>query len=165
EFDFSQAKVLDFGCGTGSNSWIFPVENYLGADVDRERIKFAKKIYPSYQFAVINNNTIPANDKSFDFICIFATIHHIPDSSFKEYLKQFKRILKDQGKVIVIEPVLLEKHKLVNLVMNNFDAGKFIRSEQEYLNIFNLDFSVTIHNKFRKFLLYNEIFFSAEKNR
>ncbi|MBU4310929.1 class I SAM-dependent methyltransferase, partial [bacterium] len=46
EFDFENKKVLDFGCGTGSNSFIFDSSHYLGVDINKERIAYAQKLFP-----------------------------------------------------------------------------------------------------------------------
>lgn len=161
EFNFGNSKVLDFGCGTGSNSFIFKPENYLGVDVDEKRIDFASKLFSDYTFEVIINNTLPVDDNSIDYICIFATIHHISDDIFGEYVKEFKRVLKPEGKIVVIEPVFSEEYKFNNWFMKIFDDGEFIRDEAGYEKIFGDEFKIKVHKRFRKFLFYNELFFSA----
>jgi len=163
EFNFGGSKILDFGCGTGSNSFIFEPENYIGVDVDKKRIDFARKLFFKYKFAVIEKNILPVKDNSIDYICIFATIHHIPDYIFQEYKKEFKRVLKNTGKIIMIEPVLSEDYKFNNWLMKIFDDGKYIRYEKEYIKLLDKDFIVTVHKRFRKFFFYNELFFSANK--
>jgi ubiquinone/menaquinone biosynthesis C-methylase UbiE len=161
EFDFNDKKVLDFGCGTGSNSFIFESKDYLGVDVDESRINFANKAFPQYTFKVIKDNTLPTEDNSLDYICIFAVIHHIPDNIFQEYIKEFKRVLKTDGKIVIIEPVLSDSHKFSNWFMKTFDAGEYIRYEEEYKKLLEKDFVITVHKRFNKFFLYNELFFSA----
>ncbi len=165
EFNFDNSKVLDFGCGTGSNSFIFDNKNYIGVDTDRKRIEFAKKIFPNYKFEVIGNNEgkLDVKTNSMDYIFISATIHHISDAIFHKYVKDFKRILKKDGRIIAIEPVLHRKHKFKNIFMDYFDDGKYIRTEEEYKKLFENLFTITIHKKFSKFIFYNEIFFSATK--
>lgn len=163
KFKFNESKVLDFGCGTGSSCLIFSPNNYLGIDIDKKRINFAKKLHCDYEFKVFDGNIIPAEDGIFDFICIFATIHHIPDRVFKRYIKEFKRVLGPLGRIVVIEPVLSDKNKFNNWFMGKFDEGEHIRNESKYLSFFENDFLVTIERRFRKFIFYNEIFFSAKK--
>ncbi|MEK7627778.1 MAG: class I SAM-dependent methyltransferase [Patescibacteria group bacterium] len=163
QFDFTGSNVLDFGCGTGSACFIFSPKNYLGIDIDKKRIDFAKKSFPSYKFEVLNDNIIPAEDGIFDFICIFATIHHISDTVFKKYINEFKRVMKPSGAIIVIEPVISGKNKLNNWFMRIFDNGKYIRDESHYRSFFEDDFSVTIGMKFKKLFFYNELFFWAKR--
>ena len=163
KFDFGKHKVLDFGCGTGQICFIFSPDNYFGVDVDKKRIGFAKRLFPKYTFKVLNKNIVPTENSSFDFICIFATIHHIPKLIFKQYIKEFKRVLKPSGRIVVIEPVISDKNKFSNWFMKTFDDGKYIRDEKSYLSFFENDFRVTVHKRFKKFLFYNELFFSAKK--
>ncbi len=142
---------------------IFEAKNYLGVDVDKRRIESAKKNYKDYNFKVIKDSIIPSKTNSFDYICIFATLHHIPDNIIIKSVKEFKRVLKPTGKIVVIEPVLSEKYKFNNWFMNTFDDGGHIRSEIDYKKFFSKEFNIKVHKKFRKFLLYNEIFFSAKR--
>jgi len=155
---------LDFGCGTGSNCYIFDSNKYLGVDPDPERILYAKKIFPQYKFDIIKK-TVPVRDHFFDFICIFSTIHHISDKDFKIYLREFLRVLKQNGTLIVIEPCLFENSFFNNRFMNIFDEGNYIRTEKSYIDLFENMFNVSVHKRLRKFFFYNELFFSAKPVR
>ena len=46
-------RVLDFGCGIGSNSKLFDAEDYIGAEVDTSRVESARIKYPASQFEKI----------------------------------------------------------------------------------------------------------------
>ncbi|MNN52610.1 hypothetical protein D3C81_1673200 [compost metagenome] len=64
--------------------------------------------------------------------------------------------------MIVIEPYLCPQRKINNWFMKQYDHGNFIRSENEYLQLFKRqEYDFQVIKKFRKGLLYNEIFFSA----
>ncbi|MFC1810394.1 class I SAM-dependent methyltransferase [Patescibacteria group bacterium] len=163
-FNLKDDLVLDFGCGTGSNCYMFKPENYFGVDVDEGRIKYAKKLFPKHTFEILEGNKIAFENQTFDKVCIFATIHHICDNDFKKYLPEIHRILKPNGKIIAIEPCLFKGNRFRNWFMNFIDDGKHIRSETSYQELFDKKlFKVKVHKKFRKFFIYNELFFSAEK--
>lgn len=162
-FNFDKRSVLDFGCGIGANCYMFDKDVYLGIDVDAERINYARKKYPGYKFDCLKNNKIPAKDCTFDFICITATIHHIPDEDFEKYPPEFFRILKPNGRIVAIEPCLFKMDIVNNSFMNFFDEGKYIRTEREYVDLFSKLYGFVVHKRFKKFLFYNEIFFSAKK--
>lgn len=161
KFNFDGAAVLDFGCGTGSNAFMFQPERYIGVDVDERRVAFANASFPEYAFRVIENGTLSVHDACIDCICIVATLHHIPDAAVREYVKEFKRVLKPGGKIVAIEPVLSERHRFRNWFMKTFDDGKFIRHEEQYRELFGEGFQFTVHKRFRKFFFYSELFFSA----
>ncbi|MDD4984062.1 MAG: class I SAM-dependent methyltransferase [Candidatus ainarchaeum sp.] len=163
EFILDNKSVLDFGCGTGSNAKLFDPTKYLGFDVDSGRIALAKKLYPGYKFKVLKTDSLSSEKKQFDIIFISATIHHISDSLFKKYLKDFKKVLKPKGRIIIIEPVFCKETRFNNWIMTLFDDGKYIRYEKQYLDLFGKDFSVVVHKRFKKCIVYNEIFFSASK--
>lgn len=106
-YNFNGKKVLDFGCGTGSNCFLSTPENYLGVDINKKRIEYAKNKYPGYQFEVLKNiNYFP--DNSFDIILNIAVLHHIPDKKLNPIIKDFHRILKNKtGMIVILEPCFL----------------------------------------------------------
>ncbi len=159
-FNFHNKKVLDFGCGTGSNSFIFDPEYYLGVDVDTGRIDLACQLHPGYTFQYLEDGKIKAPDQSFDMIVILAVIHHVSDKDFISYLDELKRVLKPGGVIVSIEPVLDIKTPLNNWFMNFFDDGRYIRFENQYRELFK-EFDMVVHKRFKKNGWYNEVFFSA----
>lgn len=162
-FRLKNKAILDFGCGTGANCCICCPDQYLGIDPDENRIDLAKRIYPNHSFEAFNEYRIPSDDKRFDYIFIIAVLHHISDKQIKHYLNEFERVLKPQGRLIVIEPYLKQQSKINNLVMKRYDNGEYIRNEKEYLQLFRYSgFDYKVLQKFTKCFFYNEIFFSAQ---
>ncbi|WP_276308549.1 class I SAM-dependent methyltransferase [Thermoflavimicrobium daqui] len=162
-FHFDGRRVLDFGAGTGANCSIFSSENYIGIDPDAKRISYAKKVYPDYTFEVLENNRLTVDDQSMDFILIIAVLHHISSNDISTYISEFKRILKPDGTIIVMEPYLSGNHPIGNQLMRWIDRGPYIRSEQEYLHLFqNHGYTCKVINRFRKCLVYHELFFCAQ---
>lgn len=161
-FDFKNKKVLDFGAGTGANCTLCSPAYYLGIDPDSSRIDFAKRMYNQYCFKAFTGNELPAEDNSFDFILIVAVLHHIPPETIPFYIKEFKRILKNQGRIVVIEPCFFTKSPISNWFMKNNDKGDYIRSEKGYLNYFTTEnFRCNVIKKFKKCFFYNELYFTA----
>lgn len=163
QLTFENKKILDFGCGTGSICFIFNPSDYVGVDIDIERINYARELFPDYFFLPIKDQKIPFPSESFDFIIIIATLHHIADKLCLDYIKEFSRILKQEGKIVVIEPCLFLKSYLNNQFMEFFDEGRYIRTQKDYLKLFENKFKVTIHKKFKKILFYNEIFLTMKE--
>jgi len=156
-------KVLDFCCGTGNNSFFFNSSFYLGVDIDSERINFAKKLYPEYSFLTIEDGKIDVKRNSFDFIVICAVLHHLTDKQVSSYIHNFEKILKPQGKLIILEPCFFVKSGFSNWVMQTFDEGGYIRSKDEYFNLLNGKFKIEVFKKMKLYNFYNMLFFSAEK--
>ncbi|WP_245920655.1 class I SAM-dependent methyltransferase [Melghirimyces profundicolus] len=162
-FPVKEGHILDFGSGTGANCPIFSPEGYIGIDPDHRRIAYAKKLYPEYTFDVFKHHRFPVEDKSMDYILIVAVLHHIASEEIHRYMKEFRRILKTTGTIIVIEPCLFADKPLSNRLMTWFDHGEYIRNEKEYLHLFqHHHFHCQVLKRFRKGLFYHELFFCAQ---
>ncbi|MDK2919280.1 MAG: hypothetical protein PWQ37_2013 [Candidatus Petromonas sp.] len=166
DFDFNNKKVLDFGCGIGSNSLLFNPNCYIGIDCDSRRINYAKRLYTDYEFRHFLGNNFSFFDKSIDYILIMAVLHHISPVEISNYLQEFHRILKPNGKIIVIEPCLFEKSPLNNWWMTTFDKGKYICNEKTYVRMFEENsYKVENTKRFKKCFVYNELFFTASSQQ
>jgi cyclopropane fatty-acyl-phospholipid synthase-like methyltransferase len=118
----SESRVLDIGCGQGRLPIgilrkIGPV-NYTGIDVDSRSIdwckEFIEKSNTLFKFKHLdlhneryNKNGIKADDqfsfdlepKSVDIIYLYSVFSHTTEEDFRAYLKDFSRILDDNGKI------------------------------------------------------------------
>lgn len=162
-FHLDNKHVLDFGSGTGANCCIFKPEQYLGIEPDMKRVDLAQRLYPNHRFMQFDKQNIPISDQSIDYIIVIAVLHHLHDDQIKDYLLEFERILKPEGKIIVMEPYLCKRAIFNNRFMKWYDDGEYIRNEEGYMNLFQAGrFECQILKKFTKCFLYNEIFFFAK---
>jgi len=161
--NFSGKSVLDFGCGAGSYCFLFDSKGYLGIDLDKKRINYAKKVYPNYNFEDILLENLCLGDKKFDYVFIISTLHHINDIEMKKYRKYLYGLLKEKGSVVGMEPCFFPKKPFNNWFMKFIDRGKFIRNEKEYKSLFGNLFSFQTKKKFIRNLFYNELFYIAHK--
>lgn len=162
-FTFEGRSVLDFGSGTGANCSMFHPLYYIGMDPDAGRIRYAQQLFPQHRFQVLENNTIPFPQESVDYILIIAVLQHISSEEISRYMKEFQRVLKPNGTIIVMEPCLCKNKPLCNRFMKWYDKGEYIRNEVQYLQLFqDHDYDCTVLERFRKCFLYHELFFSAK---
>jgi len=91
-----KGKLLDIGCG--NNLLVQKYGNGKGVDIHK---------YHSSVIVINNAAELPFNNASFDSITIIATLHYI--SNRIDTLKEVHRILKPDGKLIIIDP---EEHIL-----------------------------------------------------
>ncbi|MCX7921900.1 MAG: class I SAM-dependent methyltransferase [Clostridia bacterium] len=165
-FDFENKAVLDFGCGIGSSSFMFEPNNYIGIDCDSKRIRYAKRQHPEYTFEVSNGYGIPLPEGTIDYILIISVLHHIPKDKLPMYLREFRRVIKPYGRIVVIEPCYYDKPCISNSFMKFADRGKYIQGEAGYIQEFkNCQYDVEIHDRHKQLFFYNKIFFSATPNR
>ena len=93
------AKVLDAGCGAG-----VPVTIYLcrffdvtGIDFSDEQIRMARQLVPEAHFLCSDMTQLALADNSFDAICSYYAIIHIPRQEHRALLLNFRRMLKPSG--------------------------------------------------------------------
>ncbi len=151
--------ILDYGCGTGKYCLFFKPTNYLGVDIDEKNVKIAKKNFKNYTFSQIKPDNLQFSNKKFDFILVVGVLHHISDNDLIPILENFNRIIKPDGRIMVIEPILSTTSTRINKWMKFVDRGKYIRYEKDLLNLFNKNFEVKELDQFITELFYNEKIF------
>ncbi len=107
-FDFKKGKkILDVGCGPGTDAEIFIKEyklKFYGIDVYKD--ENIKKMRLNFILGSIAN--IPYDSESFDYIFIHDVLHHVDEKnqSKKKHidsLKELRRVCKKGGYIIIIE--------------------------------------------------------------
>lgn len=105
---FCEGKVLDIGCGNNQLIQKYIEDGNGGLGIDIFNIDNQEDI-----LMVENCNALPLPDESYDTACFVASLHHIPNDL--EVLKEIKRVLRKDGKIVITEPpylVGLIRHKL-----------------------------------------------------
>jgi len=131
-----ESKLLDFGCGPGIMSEFFG-ENYIGIDIDKTRINYAIQKYPDKTFILTapNNYILPFPDNYFEIILFNDTLHHIDNDTISRLLPELNRILKKGGFIIIREPKK-DTNIFTYFITELFENGNYVRTSQEYKNIF-----------------------------
>lgn len=100
--DVKKAKVLNVGCGTGGT--IDMLESFGvvdNVDISSDAIKFMKKNgYTRIQ--KVNGIKLPYKDKTYNAVGAFDVLEHIENHTGA--LKEWKRVIKDDGSVIISVP-------------------------------------------------------------
>jgi ubiquinone/menaquinone biosynthesis C-methylase UbiE len=101
-------SVIDVGCGSGRLATALdrsgPEVHYLGTDVVPELVAYARKSCAapaSWRFSVVSGLTIPEEDWRADFVVFFSVFTHLSRDERLTYLKDAKRVLKRDGKIVV----------------------------------------------------------------
>jgi ubiquinone/menaquinone biosynthesis C-methylase UbiE len=159
----SGKDILDIGCSTGTCAGaIVPMDRnrYVGVDIEDGYIRIASNRSTLGRFLVMDAKRLQFEDDRFDIVLFMAILHHMDDESIRECLKEVKRVLKNDGIVLVAEPVFTEGSFLSNLLLS-LDRGRYLRSKDGYRKLFD-GFKVIKEGYFR-FSLHRSCAFVLRK--
>jgi SAM-dependent methyltransferase len=140
-------RVLDVGCGPGTNAPHFPHTDYLGIDWNERYIRDARNRYSGYfQVGDVTKLQVPA-DERFDFILVNSLLHHIDTPATRRLLSHLPALLIEGGHVHIIELVLPLTFSLP-FVMARADRGDYPRPITEWRHIFNEYFDEVVFEPF-----------------
>jgi SAM-dependent methyltransferase len=136
KIDNKKARILDIGCGPGTNSHLFEAYDYLGLDLNPEYIESAKKKFPLLSFQVADAANLKIENGKFDIILINSLMHHLSDNECKSLMQGVLPILSEDSVIIVQEPLIPNKNqKLMELMMKQ-DRGDYFRSIEGWNDVF-----------------------------
>lgn len=98
-------NILDVGCGGGNNcQYINEKDGFqaYGIDFSDGMIAEARKRYPNVKIKKMDMTNITFPDQTFDGILSNCSLIHIPTELLTQTLKGFKRVLKPNGKLLLI---------------------------------------------------------------
>jgi ubiquinone/menaquinone biosynthesis C-methylase UbiE len=93
------AHVLDAGCGAGVPIALMLSERFkvTGVDFSEAQIELAKKQVPAANYICQDMTELDFPENSFDGICSYYAIIHIPREEHRSLLMNFHRMLKSNG--------------------------------------------------------------------
>ena len=105
-------RILDIGCGVGTFAFHSAREgsDAIGIDYSYESVKAASALTAQYSlkgkasFLVANALCLPLRDKIFDKVIAADFIEHISDQEKIKLLDEIKRVLKQNGQVVIFTP-------------------------------------------------------------
>ena len=137
----SDLTTLDIGCGNGGISDYFAQSNeHYAVDIIDQRRAESR----GYEFAQVDSEQLPFEDKKFDVVLSHHVIEHVSDQS--RHLSEIHRVLKDDGIAYIATPnkssPIMEGHVGNDMVLRYremtplFEANGF-RSHEYGLEVVN----------------------------
>jgi SAM-dependent methyltransferase len=129
-------RVLDVGCGPGTNTSLFRHCDYVGLDINEDYVRTARRRFRrTFVAADACAYDAPA-DERFDFILLNSLLHHIDTDNVLRLLRQLAKQLTADGHVHILDLVLPEHRGLPRMLARN-DRGDFPRPLDEWRRIFS----------------------------
>jgi SAM-dependent methyltransferase len=136
-------RVLDVGCGPGTNTGHFAHADYLGIDINPEYIESARQRYGrEYVVADVTKYEV-APDRRFDLILANSLFHHIDTTSTRRILAHLATLLTDDGHVHIVDLVLPERTS-ISRFLARADRGDFPRPVDEWRELFTAAFEPVV---------------------
>ena len=162
-------RVLDVGCGPGTNAPIFKHTDYLGVDLNPKYIENARKQYggQGLKFEVADvreTETLPVGS-GFDFILVNSLLHHIDLASTRNLLGSLPPLLSSDGYVHIVEMCMPEQRLNLCRVLANADRGNYYRPVEDWKEIFFEAFEPVVFEPFSQrhagVTLYEMVYFKG----
>ena len=135
-------RVLDLGCGPGSNASLFENADYLGIDINVRYVRAARKSYPNMRFEVGDVRHLSLKESGFDMILINSLLHHLSDYKVSSLLVTVSRLLSPEGKVIILEPLTPRRSCWIPRLLMSLDRGDYFRKQAYWRSLFQRDFFI-----------------------
>jgi SAM-dependent methyltransferase len=133
-------RVLDVGCGPGTNAGHFAAVDYLGVDINPRYVASARRRYGD-RFVVAD---VAADDfavgGSFDFVLLNSLLHHLDDDQVLRLLAKLPEQVAPGGHVHIIDLVLPPEWGVARLLAQ-LDRGSYPRPLERWRALLETHFS------------------------
>jgi len=142
--DLNDKIVLEIGCGEGKTSSLLAddTKKYIGIDTDGPSINNAISKFKNVDFKIGNGESLEFENSFFDIVLFTLSLHH---QNSRIALKEAGRVLKDKGKVLILEPsidgelqhffhLFDDETSEINEALDNIMKSTLILEQQETFN-------------------------------
>ena len=120
-------RICDVACGTGDMLLFWnkeakrsgiEVEEYLGIDPSSGMLEVARQKLPQFRFLQAYAQELPLEDESADVVSITYGIRNVVDRI--DALKEFYRVLRPGGMLVILEFTKRERRSLMDRVVDGY---------------------------------------------
>lgn len=136
-------RVLDVGCGPGTNARHFLQCDYLGVDINPGYVRDAERRFgPRFKVADVTTMRIEPG-QGYDCILANSLLHHLPDEAVHRLLGHLATLLGPDGAVHILDLVLPERRSLSRLLAR-LDRGDYPRPLSAWRALFEAHFQPVV---------------------
>jgi 2-polyprenyl-3-methyl-5-hydroxy-6-metoxy-1,4-benzoquinol methylase len=136
-------SILDVGCGVARIRKSLGNVDYVGIDHNPRYISKAKQKHgDSGRFFVADVSDVSQLVHSkFDRVILIGVLHHLNDESSRDLVSQASLHLKPGGHLVTYDPTFVPNQHPISFLVSRFDRGRFVRTPEAYLKLFDAEFS------------------------
>lgn len=132
-------RVLDVGCGAGTNAKHFSGVDYVGVDVNERYLQAARARFRG-QFVQADLTSADLSSLgTFDMILANSFLHHVNDDDVERILAQLSRLLATDGSIHILDLVLPARTSFA-WIMARLDRGEYARPIERWRALFGAAF-------------------------
>ncbi len=140
--DIENKNVLEIGCGFGwflYNILKYNPKSFSGLENSEDKINNLKNFFKDKRclFYVGDALNLPFENNTFDTVCMFDVIEHLPKNTENIVFSEIARVLKPKGKLYLSTP----NNHILSII---FDPAYFLIKHRHY----NIDFLCNMAKKF-----------------
>ena len=159
-------RVLDVGCGPGTNTHHFAHADYVGIDINPRYIDAARE-RTGRKFIAADATTYQVDpSERFDFIFLNSFLHHVDTPSVRRILSHLATLLTDDGAIHILD-LIRPGRPSIALTLAKLDRGDFPRPLAEWKQLFEESFQPTIFEPYALkgagIPLWHMIYFKGER--
>jgi SAM-dependent methyltransferase len=164
----SVRRVLDVGCGPGTNTDRFAGADYLGIDINPAYIADARSRHQrAYIVADVTTYAVDSSNR-FDFVLANSFLHHVATPDVRRILAHLATLLADDGHVHILDLVLPDRPS-VSRLLARWDRGDFARPVEMWRALFAESFEPVIFEPYAIGMggvtLWNMVYFKGRRRR
>lgn len=129
--------LLDIGCGPADVLDYLPNVEYWGFDISQEYISSAVRKYGgrgNFQCKLFEEDDLRTLPK-FDAALLSGVLHHLDDDEAERLLRLISKVLKPEGRLVTIDPCLVQGQNPVARYVIMRDRGQNVRDEAGYTEL------------------------------
>lgn len=132
-------RVLDIGCGPAA-FWARyrSIGNirYVGVEPNERYVEDARGRFPEIELhAGTVADLAGAVSGPFDLVVLEGVLHHIDDIMAREALRFSAEHLRRGGRVVALDPVIIERQNPIARLLARMDRGRHVRSLEGYRSL------------------------------
>lgn len=137
-------RVLDVGCGPGTNAAAFAKAEYVGIDINAEYIATAQQRFGGRFIVGDLRDPRVLPDERFDCVLANSLMHHLPDNVVDALLARMAQLTSSGGRTHLLDLVLPSGRSAARMLAR-MDRGDFPRPVDEWTRRFSAHFRIAHH--------------------